>query len=45
MYVVILYCFLEHFWSTRCRMGMSGDIEVNPGPKCKSKVFQSDIGT
>ena len=36
MYVVILYCFLEQLWVTRCRIGMSGDAEVNPGPKRNS---------
>ena len=36
MYVVILYCFSEKLWITRCRIGMSGDVEVNPGPKCNS---------
>ena len=42
MYVVTLYCFLEHLWITRCRIGMSGDVEVTPA---KAKVFQSVIGT
>ena len=36
MYVVILYCFLEQLWVTRCRIGMSSDAEVNPGPKRNS---------
>ena len=42
MYVVILYCFLEQLWITRCRIGMSGDVEVNPGPtrySCQGQSF------
>ena len=41
MSVVILYCSLEQLWITRYRIGMSGDIEVNPGPKCNSCQSQS----
>ena len=44
MYAVILYCFSEQLWVTICRIVMSGDIEVTPGPKHNSKVFQSAIG-
>ena len=43
MYVVILYCFLEQLWITRCRIGISADAEVNPGPTRKLK--QSNNGT
>ena len=42
MYAVILFCFLEQLWIFRCRLGMSGDVEVNPGPKhtsCQSQGF------
>ena len=42
MYAVILYCFSKQLWITRCRMIMSGDVEVNPGPKrnsCQSQSF------
>ena len=30
MYAVILRCFSEQLWITRCRIGMSGDVEVKP---------------
>ena len=33
MYAVILYCFLEQLWTTRYRIVINGDAEVNPGPK------------
>ena len=42
MYAVILYCFSEQLWITRCRIVISGDVEVNPGPKrnsCQSQSF------
>ena len=42
MYAVILYCFSEQLWITRCRIIMRGDVEVNPGPKrnsCQSQSF------
>ena len=42
MYLVMLYCFFEQLWIFRCRIGMSGDVEVNPGPKhnsCQSQSF------
>ena len=41
MYAVILHCFSEQLWITRCRIVMSGDVEVNPGPKCNSCQSQS----
>ena len=28
-------------WITRCRKVMSGDVEVNPGPKCNSCQSQT----
>ena len=42
MYAVILYCFSKQLSITRCRIIMSGDVEVNPGPKhnsCQSQGF------
>ena len=42
MYAAILYCFLEQLGITRCRIVMSGEVEVNPGPKrnfCQSQSF------
>ena len=42
IYAVILYCFLKQLWITRSRTGVSGDTEVNPGPKrnsCQSQGF------
>ena len=42
MYAVILYCFSEQRWITRCRIIMSGDVGVNPGPNynsCQSQSF------
>ena len=42
MHAVILYCFSEQLWITRCRIAMSGDVEVNPEPKrnsCQSQSF------
>ena len=47
MYEVIICWFSEQLWITRCRKVMSGDVEVNPGPKCntcQAKVFQFAIG-
>ena len=41
MHAVIFYCFLELLWITRSRIGMSGDAEVNLGPKRNS--YQSQI--
>ena len=41
LYAVILYCFSEHLWIARCRIGMSGDVEVNPGPKRNSSRSQN----
>ena len=44
IYAVIFYCFLEQLWIIRCRIIMSGDIELNPGPKnisCQSKSFST----
>ena len=41
MYAVILHCFSEQLWITRCRIVMSGDVEINPGPKCNSCQSQS----
>ena len=35
-YAVILYCFWEQLWITGCRIVISGDGEVNPGPKSNS---------
>ena len=42
MYAVILYCFSEQLWISRCRLVVSGDVEVNPGPmrnSCQSQSF------
>ena len=42
MYAIIFYCFSEQLWITRCRIRMSVDVEVNPGPKsnsCQSRRF------
>ena len=42
MHAVMLYCFLKQLWITRSTTGVSGDIEVNPGPKrnsCQSQSF------
>ena len=42
MYAVKLYCFSEQLWITRCRIVMSGEFDVNPGPKrdsCQSESF------
>ena len=41
MYAVILYCFSEELWITRCRVVMGGDVEVNPGPERNSCQIQS----
>ena len=32
----VLHCFLEQLWITICRIVMSGDVELNPGPKRNS---------
>ena len=42
MYAVILHCSSERLWITRCRIVMSGDVEVKTGPKrnsCQSQSF------
>ena len=36
MFEVMLYCFSEQFWITRCRIIMNCDVKVNIGAKCNS---------
>ena len=43
IYVVILHCLLEQLWITRCRIGMSGDVKVNPGPKRNSHLVTISV--
>ena len=44
----VLFCFLVQLWITGLKIIMSGDTEVNWGPKhnfCQNQSFQSLIGT
>ena len=41
--LVILYCLLEQLWITRCRIVMSGDVKVNPGPKRNSYLVTISV--
>ena len=43
MYVVIFYCLLEQLWITICRIGMSGDVKVNPGLKRNSHLVTISV--
>ena len=42
MFEVMLYCFSEQFWITRCRIIMNCDVKVNIGAKynsCQNQGF------
>ena len=39
LYLSMIGVYVHHIWFSLTIIRLSGDIEENPGPKCKSNIF------